>query len=756
MGMTTRHSKRQFGADGVRPLSESQHKSSLLLSRLLAAGVAGLLAASLLGAAPAVAGPAPAWSVVPSPNATAAQDQLMAVSCPAATMCIAVGISNSRPLAERWNGTTWATQRVPSPPGATSGSLNGVSCTSATACFAVGGYANSSVSGTLAEFWNGKTWAVQQIPSPTGGQGAALAGISCTSATACVAVGENRPFGEQLPAATEIWNGKTWVIQDAAVPVDSQGSIVLSAVSCASATACVAVGGYDARDDEGTEPSTLAEHWDGEQWAVQVMPELDLASLAAVSCTSATACTAVGTSEVNGLLAEHWDGEQWTVQATPEPGEGLTGIACTSATACSAVGTNGLGAVLAEAWNGKTWSSQPIRNRLGATLLAISCASVRTCATVGSHVDEARDQLTLAERWNGASWAVQPTFSSHAATAQPNSLAGLTCTSARACMAVGTFGGLASPFAAVGALAEAWNGRRWAIRRPRNPAGTLNVTLAGVSCTSARACTAVGGYVNSRSLEGLTLAERWNGRRWAIQFPRNPVPYSEHFNSLAGVSCVSATACTAVGSFTVQSEAARPLAEHWNGRKWAIRRPLNPAGASDSSLAGVSCTSAAACTAVGQYTKARTEFPLAERWNGKRWARQPTPSLPGAQLLGVSCTSARTCTAVGATAHGTLAVRWNGKRWARQRAPSLPGAQLVGVSCTSARACAAVGYTNPPFGVPGTLAEAWNGRGWVVQPTSTLVGASLAAVSCTSARVCTAVGENGEGAGFERTLIERR
>jgi len=44
----------------------------------------------------------------------------------------------------------------------------------------------------------------------------------------------------------------------------------------------------------------------------------------------------------------------WTIQPTPS-GTTLPGVSCTSATACSAVGSGGL----AELWNGSTWTIQP-------------------------------------------------------------------------------------------------------------------------------------------------------------------------------------------------------------------------------------------------------------------------------------------------------------------------------------------------------------------------------------------------------------
>jgi len=146
------------------------------------------------------------------------------------------------------------------------------------------------------------------------------------------------------------------------------------------------------------------------------------------------------------------------------------------------------------------------------------------------------------------------------------------------------------------------------------------------------------------------------------------------------------------------------LAERWNGTAWAIERTPNPAGSTASALNGVSCTSATACTAVGDYYTSTNPLPLVERWNGTAWAVQPVPSPSGAKggdLFGVSCPSASACTAVGFTninslgVTATLAQRWNGTAWATQPTPSLgaaySGSRLEGVSCPSATWCTATG-----------------------------------------------------------------
>ena len=85
---------------------------------------------------------------------------------------------------------------------------------------------------------------------------------------------------------------------------------------------------------------------------------------------------------------------------------------------------------------------------------------------------------------------------------------------------------------------------------------------------------------------------------------------------LEGVSCSSAKACTAVGTY---GDGAREstLAERWNGTKWALQTTPNPSDAGASHLKGVSCSSATACTAVGPYVKKKSgaELTLAERYS---------------------------------------------------------------------------------------------------------------------------------------------
>jgi hypothetical protein len=344
-------------------------------------------------------------------------------------------------------------------------------------------------------------------------------------------------------------------------------------------------------------------------WAIQPTPNTGgwVRSLFGVSCTTATACTAVGRSG-GATLAERWKGTAWAIQTTPNPTgamySALSGVSCTAANACTAVGYSG-GATLAERWNGTAWSIQPTPNAgVASFLYGVSCTTGTACTAVGyskyigCSIFHCIFYAALAEGWNGATWTIQSGLPAYRAQL---ALTGVSCTGPSACTGAGSWDYNASTFAA------GWNGTTWATQPTPNPTGATTSDLSAVSCTTANACTAVG-QGNG------TLAERWNGTAWSIQPSPNP---TGGLQSLSGVSCTAAAACTAVGDYANSSGTPMTLAEQWNGTAWAIHPTPNPSGATRSVLYGVSCTAAAACTAVGGSVSASgTNVSLAERYSG--------------------------------------------------------------------------------------------------------------------------------------------
>src|SRR5436305_1135547 len=99
---------------------------------------------------------------------------------------------------------------------------------------------------------------------------------------------------------------------------------------------------------------------------------------------------------------------------------------------------------------------------------------------------------------------------------------------------------------------------------------------------------------------------------WSVQAV--PAPSSPN-GQLVAVSCVSSTVCVAVGSYVNSANVRVPLAESWDGASWSVQPTPSPDGGTEVELDGVSCTSASDCTAVGSYDDAGgTQVTLAERW----------------------------------------------------------------------------------------------------------------------------------------------
>jgi hypothetical protein len=265
--------------------------------------------------------------------------QLFGVSCTSATSCTAVGNDNvAESLVERWNGHTWMVQPTPHPRASVYRFtfLNGISCPSSNACIAVGesdtGLAFSHAYNTyrsLAERWDGLRWSIEATTRPQGANQAFLEGVSCVAMNACTDAGGdslNQPHPGEGPLSgllAESWSGSQWAIQLVPEAPEPLSTLEFGAVSCTSATQCMAVGGGASGISPGTDSGAVTAQESGEGWALLTTPTPPgerYAGLSAVSCTSGDACTAVGDFD-NGLgstvkpLIERWNGSGWTIQA---------------------------------------------------------------------------------------------------------------------------------------------------------------------------------------------------------------------------------------------------------------------------------------------------------------------------------------------------------------------------------------------------------------------------------------------------------
>jgi hypothetical protein len=255
-------------------------------------------------------------------------DQLTAVACSTATHCMAVGTSSAptrvHTLAEQWNGAGWTVRTTPDPgsthPVQQFSYLSAVSCPGAKACVAVGYYNKRLPSGRrpLAIAWNGTSWRSLRTPGSNG----ELASVSCLNASQCLAVGaDTNGLGLPTRPLAQQWNGHAWVQHWPAGT--GQGTVgELDGVACGAVASCQATGGFST---SGGQVLDFAESWNGSSWhrVTTASPSPAFSELYSISCARATACLAVGERSTQLPLAQSWNGTHWGGAGTSEP---LTGL----------------------------------------------------------------------------------------------------------------------------------------------------------------------------------------------------------------------------------------------------------------------------------------------------------------------------------------------------------------------------------------------------------------------------------------------
>lgn len=351
--------------------------------------------------------------------------------------------------------------------------------------------------------------------------------------------------------------------------------------------------------------------------------------VAGLSCVKSNACLVVGSD--GAIEAEYWDGAKWTNVSPASHSntmkDGFLSVSCSGVAACLAVGAAAQIACcvvepLAESWNGSAWTTESVPNPPGsnAAFWDVSCASAAACMALGTYIAPGSNpqSLPFSEWWNGTTWTIVTLATS--SFPEGDTFDSVSCPSITMCMAVGSYNSPA--FAGTVPLVEQWQAARgWSIipsapiPNPFPPSvAQLDDFLGGVSCPNVSSCIAVGGYGASSASGGtgaFAMAEYWNGNQWTMQLMATPMQLASPPSEGSGyqqspVSCVSATACTAVWpdlTSGAPSWTFAPLAGSWDGSAWNIRSTELPGSApigDNSFLTAVSCITATDCFVGGR------------------------------------------------------------------------------------------------------------------------------------------------------------
>jgi photosystem II stability/assembly factor-like uncharacterized protein len=262
--------------------------------------------------------------------------------------------------------------------------------------------------------------------------------------------------------------------------------------------------------------------------------------LSAVTCTTATQCIAVGGSVPDPpfsavALVTHDGGQHWTRPALPTQLEGLSGVACPSSTVCVAVGqssgSQGGPAIARTVDGGASWATVGVPAGLQA-VFTVSCQSSSFCLLGGQSPDAACCAHALASKSvdGGRTW------SSPIPTAQAGTpwLQDISCVSTSVCVGVHGRGGT-NTWGQGSLTLTRDGGRTWST--PPSVAG------AAVSCTPAF-CLAVGATYDQVANDYPATAFRSTngGLTWnLVSTPRSP--------GFSSVACTTRNECVAVGSF---------------------------------------------------------------------------------------------------------------------------------------------------------------------------------------------------------------
>ncbi len=269
--------------------------------------------------------PAPGWlwdSLAVPPDEGPGAFLTYDIACPIKGTCVVVGSYTDakgyvQGLIETLSGGKWKAIQAPLPVNMSRSQpaeLVSVSCPSATYCVAVGGFLPSpkEAAGGLIETLSGDaaTWKPKPYVAPEAPDG--LRAVACGAVGACVAVSQGNNGGGGI--IERLSNG-TWKATPAPLPSeDAQAE--LDTVACPSSHSCTAVGDFFLNSDNDRVPTNLNETFSGGNWKPSQTSSFDAAGpgiqvslkWTSVACASTSLCVAAGWESGNFGPNRSWIG----------------------------------------------------------------------------------------------------------------------------------------------------------------------------------------------------------------------------------------------------------------------------------------------------------------------------------------------------------------------------------------------------------------------------------------------------------------
>ncbi len=648
----------------------------------------------------------------------AAPYPIISVSCPTASLCVAVdGLGQVLASNDPSGGyQAWQTVFVdPAAPAVGIKFAASISCPSASLCVvwdSAGNMVTSSDPGQAG------TWNVGNVASAGDYPLCEFFGchaLSCPSVSLCVA---SDGAGDILSSSDPAGGAAAW--KSTSLQSDTEGAI--DGVTCASESLCIAFGVKYPASGSGPEPGELFTSTnptgDASAWTATTVS--GTSELEGGSCPSASLCVAFDTDYGGHIVTSTnptGGSGAWTVTKVLS-GDQLTALSCPSSSLCVGVDEGDDVLTSTDPTGGAaTWTTDALSVRGGFT--DVSCPSVSLCAAVaGSYVASSTDPTGGSGAWSSV----------HVDGGNP--LDGVSCPSESFCVAGDDAGYV------VGSTDPAGGAAAWSTVDSGDRNG-----LDEISCPSPSLCAAIDGQGAIA-----TSTDPLGGSPWSVAgvFPAGTYNNGNGTKIIpTDLSCPSTSFCVAVADtqtcFVGIAYECNPPSTP--GYVATTDDPAGGAGAwtvatlQSAAPTSVSCPTASLCViGAGQNVVTATN----PTGGAGAWSATQLP----ATISSVSCSSASLCVAVGyePSTGSSVLVSTDPAGGAGAWQVTQPGAGFGGVTCAPGSSLC-VGYdmgnvystTNPAGG-----AGAWSGEdvdgSLLRNPYS-----GVNDVSCASNRLCVAV-----------------